>query len=119
MKRLFRIHTVMAVGAAVILAVGTAAAEYSPNDDPGTPGQDNIYNRVIAIQPNTKYVNVSGDEMIRFVDSTTGRSFVWNFNTTAYTTNLSKIAPAGTFAGRNIVIYLAPSSRELSRQRND
>ena len=118
MKRLFRIHTVVAVGAAVLLAVGTAAAEYSPNDDPGTPGQDNIYNRVITINSNTKHVNVSGDELIKFVDSTTGRSFVWNFNTTAYTINLFKIAPAGTFAGRNIVIYLAPSSRELNRQRN-
>ena len=118
MKRLFRIHTVTAVGAAVMLAVGTAAAEYSPNDDPGTPGQDNVYNRVISIQPNTKHVNVSGDEIIKFVDSTTGRSFVWNFNTRASTINFSKIAPAGTFAGRNLVIYLAPSSRDLSRQRN-
>ena len=119
MKRQFRMHTVTVVGVAVMLTVGTAAAEYSPNNDPGTPGQDNVYNRVISIQPSSKYVNVSGDEIIKFVDSTTGGSFVWNFNTTAYTVNLSKIAPAGTFAGRNIVIYRAPSSRELSRQRNN
>jgi len=119
MKRLFRIHTGMAVGAAVMLAVGTAAAEYVPNNDPGTPGQDNVYNRVISIQPNTRYVNASGEEIIKFIDSTTGRSFVWNFNTTAFTVNLSKIAPAGAFAGRNLVIYLAPSSRELSKQRNN
>ena len=119
MKRLFRIYTTTAVGAAFLLAAGTAAAEYSPNNDPGTPGQDNIYNRVISIQPHTRHVNVSGDEIIKFVDSATGKSFVWHFNTAADTINLSKIAPAGTFAGRNIVIYRAPSSRELSRQRNN
>ena len=118
MKRLFGIHTVMAVGAAVMLAVGTAAAEYSPNDDPGTPGQDNMYNRVIPIQPNTKYVNVSGDEIIKFVDSTTGRSFVWNFNTPADTIALSRIAPTGMFGGRSITIYRALSQRELNRNRS-
>ena len=119
MKRHFRIDTVMAVCAAVLLTVGTASAQYSPNDDPGTPGQENVFNRVITIHPSTKHVNVNGDEIIKFVDSTTGRSFVWNFNTEADTIQLSRIAPTGMFGGRSITIYRGLSQRELRRSRSD
>ena len=114
MKRLFRIGTIMAVSAAVMLAAGTAAAQYSPSDAPGAPGQENVYTRVITVRPDTKYLNVFGDEVIKFVDSETGKSFVWNFNVLVDRINMSKIAPAEMFSGSNIVIYRAPAWREIS-----
>ena len=118
MKRLFRIVTIMAVGAAVMLAAGTAAAQYSANDAPGTPGKENVYNRVITVRPDTKYLNVNGNEIIKFVESATGKSFVWNFNTLADTISMSKIAPAEMFSGSNIVIYRAPAWHEIGQSRD-
>ncbi len=115
MKRLFRIGTIMAVGAAIMLAAGTAAAQYSSNDAPGTPGQENVYHRVITVRPDTKNLNVHGDEIIKFVESATGRSFVWNFNTLADRISMSRIAPAEMFSGSNIVIYRAPAWREIGQ----
>ena len=118
MKRLLRSGAIVAMGAAVMLAAGTAAAQYSANDAPDMPGQENVYHRVITVRPDTKYLNVHGDEIIKFVDSATGNSFVWNFNTLADRIALSKIAPAGMFSGSNIVIYRAPAWREIGQARD-
>ena len=118
MKRLFRTATIMVAGTAVMLAAGTAAAQYSPNDVPGAPGQENVYTREITVRPDTKYLNVHGDEVIKFVDSASGRSFVWNFNTLADRISMSRIAPPGMFSGSNIVIYRAPAWREIGQPRD-
>ena len=114
MKRLFRIVTIMAVCTAVMLAAGTAAAQSSSKDAPGAPGQENVYTRVITVRPDTKYLNVFGDEIIKFVESESGKSFVWNFNVLVDRISISKIAPAGMFSDSNIVIYRAPAWREIS-----
>ena len=107
MKRL--LHSVTAIGAifaALTFASGTAAVGYSLDQDLGSPGPDNVFNRVITISPNTKWVNVNRDESIKFIDEASGKSFVWQFKTPATKFDLSKVAPSGILSGRRIDAYV-------------
>ena len=118
MKRLFHSGTALAGFVTVVtFASGASAAGYSLDQDLGSPGNDNVYERMITISPNTKWVNVNRDETIKFVDASSGKSFVWNFKTPADRFDLSKVAPPGILSGRQIVAYLGPSQRDIGRQR--
>ncbi|MEP7102159.1 MAG: CzcE family metal-binding protein [Burkholderiales bacterium] len=62
--------------------------------------------RTIVIRPDMGYVNVTGGEVVRF--DVGGKSFVWNFNGTRSSFDLSTIAPAGLL-GRKVTAYVAPN----------
>ena len=117
MKRLFLTGTaVVGLVATLTFVSGASAAGYSPELDLGSLGSDNVFERVITISPNAKWVNVNRDESIKFIDAASGKSFVWNFNTRANRIDLSKVAPSGILSGRQIDAYVGPSSRETSIQ---
>ena len=107
MKRLFRsARAVVGIVAALTLASGASAVGYSLDQDLGSPGPDHVFNRVITISPNTKWVNVNRDESIKFIDASSGKSFVWQFKTPATKFDLSRVAPPGIWSGRRIDAYV-------------
>ena len=103
--------------AALTFASATLAAGYSLDQDLGTPGHDNVFQRVITISPTARWVNVNRDETVKFIDASSGKSFVWYFNTPADRFDLGKVAPAGILSGRQIVAYVGISQRDIGRQR--
>jgi hypothetical protein len=72
-----------------------------------------VADRTITITDDTKWVNVTRYEVIRFVSS--GREFAWYFDGVAQPRpfDLSQIAPAG-FVGHSVTVYVSPSDRDLS-----
>lgn len=68
--------------------------------------------RTIAIEPTTRWVNVTGGEIILF---TVGdRSFAWSFSvpTNVSSFSLNRIAPPGLLA-REVIAYVAPDPRYI------
>ena len=118
MKRAFHSATAIVGFVAALTFVSAAtAAGYALDQDLGSPGNENIYERVITIAPNAKWVNVNRDETIKFVDASSGRSFVWNFKTPADRFDLNKVAPPGVLSGRQVVVYVGLSQRDIGRSR--
>ena len=57
------------------------------------------------IRPDTRYINVTGGEIIRF---TVGdKSFVWNFNGRPSSFDLARVAPA--VLDHKVTAYVAPN----------
>lgn len=79
----------------------------------GSPGAVTMVTRAIAIRPDTTYVNVTGGEVIRF--DVGDKSFVWNFNGTRSTLDLSRVVPP-TVLGRTVTAYIAPNPLYPRRQ---
>src|SRR5687768_591830 len=118
MKRLLHSGTaIVGLVAALTFAPSALAAGYSLDQDLGSLGNDNIFERVITISPNAKWVNVNRDETIKFIDASSGKSFVWHFRTPADRFDLSKVAPAGILSGRQIIAYVGISQRDIGKQR--
>ena len=66
--------------------------------------------RTIAIGPGTKYVNVTGGEIIRF---TVGdKAFAWNFNGRYSSFDLARVAPPGML-DHKVTAYVAPNPRQI------
>src|SRR5690349_8652242 len=93
-----RFTAVMAAVAAALTTGSIAwAGEYDAVEANGAPGAPDVYNRVIQITPQTKWVNVAQGEDVKFIDTATGESFVWDFDTTnALSFDLASVAPSGT-----------------------
>ncbi|MFN7087820.1 MAG: CzcE family metal-binding protein [Burkholderiales bacterium] len=107
MKRFIRSGTAVAgLVAAFTFASGASAAAYSPDQDFGSPGQGDRFDRVITIAPGAKWVNVDRNETVKIIDAPSGESFVWRFDTPAWMFPLNKAAPSGILSGRNIVVYV-------------
>ena len=116
MKRVFHSNAaIVGLVTALTFASGAWAAGYSLDQDLGSPGNDNVYERVITVYPNAKWVNVNRDETIKFIDASSGKSFVWQFNTRAARFDLSEVAPSGVLSGRRIDAYVADSRRDYRR----
>ena len=113
MKRLFHSGSaIVGLVTALTIASGALAAGYSLDQDLGSLGHDNVFERVITISPNAKWVNVNRDESVKFIDASSGKSFVWQFSTRATRFDLSKVAPAGILSGRRIDAYIGDSRRD-------
>jgi hypothetical protein len=98
------------VGVAALLVSG-AAASLSQAAEPATkllgdPTPVAAGERVIVIQPGTKFVNVTGGEAVKFVVG--DQTFAWDFDTAAQSVSfdLSRIAPAGV-VDHPVRVYLA------------
>lgn len=107
------------VSLAVAAAVAAPAFANHPLATPslGTPLHDARAERVdraIAIDANTKWVNVTGGETIKFVAN--GRSFSWLFDTYASSLvfDLDRIAPAGMLGGQRVKVYVAPDPQYIN-----
>ncbi len=65
----------------------------------GDPAADAAATKTVLIEPGTQYVNVTGGEVVKFVDG--DKSFAWNFDGPyAYTFDLSRVAPPGVLDHR-------------------
>src|SRR5467141_4710113 len=109
--------------AALALSAATlsAGAALKPTDLFGEPAQapsaeraiiTAVADRTITITDETKWVNVTHFEVIRFVSN--GREFDWYFNGVAQPRpfDLNQIAPAG-FIGHSVMVYVSPSERDF------
>lgn len=87
--------------------VATAAGAKDPLIDLlGSPASPASAKRTIAINPGTKYVNVTGGEIVQF--TVDGKAFAWNFNGRPNSFDLARIAPAGML-DHKITAYVAPN----------
>ena len=72
----------------------------------GDPAPLDTATRTIAIHPTTRYINVTGGEIVRF---TVGdKSFAWNFSGRPSSFDLSVVAPPGIL-DRKVTAYVAPN----------
>ena len=98
----------------LLIALSLSACSIQRADLPasflGGPMPSEEADRTIEIFPHTKWVNVTGGEIIRFVMD--GKDFGWTFDA-AYgpsSYDLRRIAPEG-FVDRPITVYVAPDPR--------
>ena len=72
----------------------------------GGPGSPSMVTRTIVIKAETRYVNVTGGEVIRF--EVGDKSFVWNFNGQRSSFDLARVAPTSTL-DHKVTAYVAPN----------
>ena len=103
----------LAIGLIGSAIVGVPASAAYTATIPGVPGyigemaaNDAGVTRVITIKPGTKYVNVEQNEVVKFVDEASGRSFVWNFDTPTWASfDLAAAAP-GVLGSHHVEVYV-------------
>ena len=102
--------------AGIILAsisISTAsAAGIAIDRDFGSVSDERYATRVITIAPSAKWVNITQDEIIKFIDASTGKSFAWNFDTVVRVFDLSSVAPDGILSGHHVDAYVAVNPRK-------
>ncbi|WP_420476255.1 CzcE family metal-binding protein [Noviherbaspirillum sp. ST9] len=78
----------------------------------GDPAPDTAATQTIEIRSDTKWVNVTGGDIVKFVVG--GKSFAWAFNvgTGVSRFDLSRVAPPGVL-DRPVFVYLAPDPRYI------
>ena len=80
----------------------------------GDPASPASANRTIAIHPDTRHVNVTGGEVVKF---TVGdKSFAWNFNGHPSSFDLNAVAPPGVMDHR-VKAYVAPNPLYINQKR--
>ena len=72
----------------------------------GDPVPDSAATKTIVIKPDTSYVNITGGEVVKFVED--GKSFAWNFDgQLGYAFELNRVAPPGVLDHR-VMAYVDP-----------
>jgi hypothetical protein len=104
-------ESVMKTVIAVLACIGLGAcAPLSPPNYPrdllGTAVDLPGAQRTIVIRPDTRWANVVGGEIIRFVVD--GREFAWSFDGPARSLDLQQVAPPGVL-GRSVIVYIEPN----------
>jgi hypothetical protein len=80
----------------------------------GSPADGGRVDRVITIDPSTRWVNVHANEVVRFVvheSSGHDENFTWQFNGARSAFHLADIAPAGVIS-EPIGVYVASDPME-------
>ena len=72
----------------------------------GDPISVSAATRTIVIAPDTKYVNVTGGETVKFLVG--DKSFAWRFDGPFSSFNLARIAPPSVLYHK-VVAYVAPN----------
>ena len=97
------------VFALMLSAACTSITTSTPRIDLlGDPASPSAAARTIVITPDTKYVNVTGGETVRFVVG--DKTFAWTFNVarTIMSFDLNQIAPPGVL-DHKVTVYVAPN----------
>ncbi|HJV50133.1 MAG TPA: CzcE family metal-binding protein [Noviherbaspirillum sp.] len=78
----------------------------------GDPAPLNLASQTIAIRPDTRWVNVTGGDTVRF--DVGEKSFAWTFNVarSVSTFDLRRVAPAGMLDHR-VDAYVAPDPKYI------
>jgi len=110
-----RSTTVATLSASVAFWLLASCASTSPaNLDLGTPADGRSYDRKVLIGANTKFVNVDGGEVIKFVvqePDGADKSFTWRFSKAREAVvDLSALAPNGVLS-RPIKVVVGPDPR--------
>jgi hypothetical protein len=117
-----RSHVVLrtVICAACLLAAAPSfswSSKYSPSGDRHDLYGDLVSaegaTRTIVIKPETKWVNVEGGEIIRFVVG--DKSFGWAFNVGdgVSSFDLSLVAPPGLLNNRHVMAYVSPDPKYI------
>jgi hypothetical protein len=87
-----------------------------PIDFLGDPAPPAAATRTIVIKPDTKWVNVTGGETIRFVVG--NKTFAWTFNVASnvWAFDLNRVAPPGVL-DHPVQVYIAPDPRYIGNGR--
>ncbi|HWZ49296.1 MAG TPA: CzcE family metal-binding protein [Herbaspirillum sp.] len=109
MLKIKRITTLLAFAAVSSVMLASSAQAAGPTGaaaDYGTGVAAGTNARQITISPQTKSVNVTNGETVKF--DVNGKTFAWNVNTFSNDTefDLAKIAPAGTQVN-DVRVYVA------------
>ncbi|RJG24130.1 CzcE family metal-binding protein [Massilia cavernae] len=78
----------------------------------GDPAPTAAATQAIVITPETRWVNVTGGETVKFIVG--DKEFAWNFTVAPSISSfaLNRVAPAGIMT-RNVVAYVAPDPHYL------
>lgn len=78
----------------------------------GDPAPVNAATKTIAIRPDTRWVNVTGGDIVRF--DAGGKSFAWVFNVArgVHSFELNRVAPPGML-DHPVTAYVAPDPRYI------
>lgn len=100
------------MASALLFGAAYPAAASSIKDPLGVPATAGFASRVINITPETKYVNVMRNEVVRFVNTVNGRTFTWQFYTLHHPNfDLRKVAPA-EFLNSELMVYVGLNPEE-------
>ena len=107
MKRLFINSVVVSLLSAYALQNTERPISFLGDPAPLTEATETI-----VIRPNTKWVNVTGGDTVRFVVG--DKSFAWRFNVASGISSfdLNRVAPPGILA-HHVEAYVAPDPRYL------
>jgi hypothetical protein len=83
----FFLYRTKAVGLAAVLGITSTA--YAAPDQGGDPADDSRADQTIKVSPSTKSVTVHRNETVKFIDTSTGQSFSWYFDTAQPVVDLS------------------------------
>ena len=74
----------------------------------GDPAPDSAAERTITIRPDTRYVNVTGGQVVKFEAG--GKTFTWNFDgpESVWAFDLNQVAPSGML-NHVVTAYIAPN----------
>lgn len=92
------------------IAFSTALAQPSQSTQRGQAASDGQAERTIEIRPDTRWVNVTRMETIRFVINREGaqKAFTWRFDTLPLRPfELAEVAPQGALGQQQVTVYVA------------
>jgi|SRR6476620_6170182 hypothetical protein len=95
MRNTLRTSVAVAAFAAAMTAASSASAlALRTSQDFGKPADGAFVDRVITITPDMHPIGVLRNQTVKFIDASTGQSFVWRFDTAETNFDLSQVAPA-------------------------
>jgi hypothetical protein len=102
------------ITAIIFIALLSVGCAFTGNGKPrvdlwGDPARPSAATRTITINDRTRYVNVTGGEIIQFIVG--DRAFAWNFNSAQEISpfSLTLIAPPDVTFARDVTVYVAPN----------
>jgi hypothetical protein len=104
---IFAVVTLLMSAVALPAVAATDSTEFLGASAPSSSARQEI-----RIKPDTKYVNVVGGDIVKFVVGE--KTFTWNFNggRNFGSFDLNQVAPAGLL-DRPLTVYIAPDPRRL------
>jgi hypothetical protein len=91
------------------------AARHGAMNDLGSPGSADSVDKIVRLDPGSKYANVEWGTSVEFVRQVAGsqQSFVWRFDGWPRNViNLNEVAPAG-FLDHPVLVYISPDPTYL------
>jgi len=95
---------------AALAAIGVAAGAIAHADTSiltGSPGDEQVFDRIVNIKADAKWANVISGENVKFVDAASGKSLVWQFDKNGpVVVDLAAVAPRGSLGRDRLVVYV-------------